>query len=660
VSPMLLVPPIAILLLSIVAILYIIRADKKKRSQIKKNYNKYNKMFYQYERFFLTRAGIRRLYFRLSELSVYSKNELKAVTVKFYTLALGTFWGINITGIFLFRDTFTFILFFIFAYMVKNVLVEKQIDHIHFKLLKQLLESLSSIRQTYLRLGVIPDAIAEAEVGPLLKHAFEDIYLILTAVDGERRLEEFYAATPFKLLQTFSGVCYILNNAGDSTTANGSSNFIQAMGMMHSEVQLEVQKQILQKAKFGLLEYLPVIPLLAIKGIEAFFVYNIPGTSIIYNGPIGYISRVLIVVTAIIGYTTITKINSTMVVTKDDRNDFMKKLLQNDSFETFINDILPKKQKVINRKKNLLKRSLSMKDIKYLYADKVIYTLVTFILSVFFIFFAVELGKEFILSNIKEVSLVAGEKLSDEDILIRRQMDEVYMKTHPMMGASRTRAFVDGYLPLLPEFDKHAQVQRLQTKYQSYYNTYFRWWMLLICFLVGLIAWRVPERMLKMRIRLLKTESEEDVLQLQTIITILMNTSVDTMETLYWLQRQSRTHRNALIDAYHEYPSDPELALYRLKSKVTLPDFKRMVDKLFLTIHQISLADAFSDLISERAHVLRIREITQQTILKKKRSLVSPLALIPLALTAICYILLPLGILGIKEFMKALEMAGIK
>ncbi len=225
--------------------------------------------------------------------------------------------------------------------------------------------------------------------------------------------------------------------------------------------------------------------------------YNIPGTSIIYNGPIGYISRVLIVVTAIIGYTTITKINSTMVVTKDDRNDFMKKLLQNDSFETFINDILPKKQKVINRKKNLLKRSLSMKDIKYLYADKVIYTLVTFILSVFFIFFAVELGKEFILSNIKEVSLVAGEKLSDEDILIRRQMDEVYMKTHPMMGASRTRAFVDGYLPLLPEFDKHAQVQRLQTKYQSYYNTYFRWWMLLICFLVGLIAWRVPERMLK-------------------------------------------------------------------------------------------------------------------------------------------------------------------
>lgn len=657
---MLLIPPIAILILSSFAIFYIIRADKKKRSEIKKDYSKYNRMFYRYDNFFLTRAGIRRLYFRLSELSVYSKKELKAVTVKFYSIALGAFWGINLAGIIMFKDTFTFILFFLFATMVKNILVEKQIDRIHFKLLKQLLDSLSSIRQTYLRLGVIPDSIAEANVGPLLKHAFEDIYMILTAVDGERRLEEFYAATPFKLLQTFSGVCFILNNAGDSKTSNGSSNFIQAMGMMHSEVQLEVQKQILQQAKFGLLEYLPIVPLLAMKGIEAFFISYIPGTAIIYHGPIGYISRVIIVTFAMVGYTTIAKVNSTMAVSKDDRNNVIKKLLQQGSFADFINDILPKKQKIINRKKNLLKRSMSMKDVKYLYAEKVLFSLAAFILSVFFIFFAVELGKDFILRNIREVSLVAGEELSKEDKLIRIQMDEIYMNTHPMMTNNATRNFVDRYLPLLPEFDKSAQVQRLQTKYTSYYNTYFRWWMLLICYGVSLITWFVPERILKSRIRLLKAESSEDVLQLQTVITILMNTSVDTMETLYWLQRQSRTHRNALIDAYHEYPSDPELALYRLKSKVNVPDFKRMVDKLVLTIHQISLADAFSDLISERTHVLRIREITQQAILKKKRSMVSPLALTPIALTAFCYIILPLGILGIKEFLRALEMAGIK
>ncbi|GMQ63548.1 hypothetical protein [Vallitalea maricola] len=652
---MMLLPLILTCVLGIVAIIIVIRKDKKSRNKKTKNYKYYNKMFQKYDNFFLTRNGIEKLYYRIAGLSVYTKREIKATAVKLYSLSIGTFWGINIAGILIFRDIFTSLLLLIFAFMAKNVLVDKQIDRIHFKLLKQLLEALSSIRQAYLRLGVIPDAISEAEVGPLLKHAFEDIYLILTAVDGERRLEEFYASTPFKLLQTFSGVCFILNNAGDSKLSNGSSNFIQAMGMMHSEVQMEIQRLVLQKAKFGILEYLPVVPLVTLRLIEAFFIKQIPGTAIIYHGPLGYISKVLIFVSAIVGYMTITKINSPMVVKKDDRNAFINKLVSNKSFESFIKNIIPKKPRVIKKKKYYLEKSMSSKDIVYLYANKVICFVLGFTLSLFFIYFSVELGKDFILSNVREVSLVGGEELDAEGIATRQKMDEIYLNIHPMLSRNRTEDFVNSYLPHLEEFDKKSQIDRLQTKYKTYYNTYFKWWMLLICYIIAVISWRIPEIVLKARIWLLKTEAEEDVLQLQTIITILMNTSADTMETLYWLQRQSRVHRNILIDAYHEYPSDPELALHRLKSKVALPEFKRMVDKLILTIHQISLADAFSDLISERDHLLRIREITQQSILKKKRSFVSPLSMAPLLLTTACYIIMPLGILGLKEFFFAIQ-----
>ncbi|MCT4687536.1 hypothetical protein [Vallitalea sp.] len=652
---MMFLPLILICVLGIAAIILVIRKDKKSRSKKTKNYKYYNKMFQKYNNFFLTRNGIEKLYYRIAGLSVYTKREIKATAVKFYSLSIGTFWGINIAGILIFRDVFTSLLLLIFAFMAKNVLINKQIDRIHFKLLKQLLEALSSIRQAYLRLGVIPDAISEAEVGPLLKHAFEDIYLILTAVDGERRLEEFYASTPFKLLQTFSGVCFILNNAGDSKLSNGSSNFIQAMGMMHSEVQMEIQRLVLQKAKFGILEYLPVVPLVTLRLIESFFIKQIPGTAIIYHGPLGYISKVLIFVSAIIGYMTITKINSPMVIKKDDRNTFINKLVSNKSFVIFIRNIIPKKPRAIKKKKYYLEKSMSSKDIVYLYANKVICFILAFILSLFFIYFSVELGKDFILSNVREVSLVGGEELDAKDIATRQEMDEIYLNIHPMLSRNRTEDFVNTYLPHLEEFDKKSQIDRLQTKYKTYYNTYFKWWMLLICYVIAFISWWIPEIVLKARIWLLKTEAEEDVLQLQTIITILMNTSADTMETLYWLQRQSRVHRNILIDAYHEYPSDPELALHRLKSKVALPEFKRMVDKLILTIHQISLQDAFSDLISERDHLLRIREITQQSILKKKRSFVSPLSMAPLLLTTVCYIIMPLGILGLKEFFFAIE-----
>lgn len=49
-----------------------------------------------------------------------------------------------------------------------------------------------------------------------------------------------------------------------------------------------------------------------------------------------------------------------------------------------------------------------------------------------------------------------------------------------------------------------------------------------------------------------------------------------TMEALYWLARQSRIYQTAIYFAYHEYPSDPELALNRLKDKSSLPEFQQI------------------------------------------------------------------------------------
>jgi hypothetical protein len=653
------------LVIGVGAVAMIVYVDRQKRAEKKQGITRpnkrllsvaqYYKIFNWYESFFLFRGGITKIHARISELSVYTSQESRIMAVKFYSTSVIVYFVITLMGIIVFKDILMTLLVFLFATVIKISLVDKSIDNIHFKLLKQLLKALSSVRQNYLRLGVIPDSIAEAEAESLLHRSFEDIYLILTAVDGEQRLSEFYASTPFKLLQTFAGVCYLLNNSGDSKLADGSSNFIQAMGMMSAEVQMEVQKLTLQKATFGVLEYLPLAPLIALKIIESFFSGVIPGTSIIYNGSIGYISRTLIVMASILGYMTITKINSAVIVKKDDRSSIVMSLLEFSWFQKLVSNLKPKKLKKLDRKNRILRDSLSMTDINHIYGAKVLYTAVAFALSIFFMFFSVELGRDFIYENVREVSLVAGEELDAKDIDIRRKMDKIYLSYTKVLNHKKTLAFVDHYLPGMSEFDRQAQVQRLITKYNSYHNTYFKWWMIVISYLIAWGAWFLPEIFLKVRAWLLKTEAEEDVLQLQTIITILMNTNVDTMETLYWMERQSRVHKNALFDAYHEYPSDPEFALNKLKARAFLPEFKRMIDKLILTIHQITLAEAFSDLVSEREHVLRLREISQRSVLKKKRAFASPLAMLPVALTAVLYLLVPLGILGFKEFTTALQ-----
>ncbi|MFB9277206.1 hypothetical protein [Cohnella cellulosilytica] len=655
---------IAILLTAVLGITLVILSDRKKararqagtvrKKQRLVSLSTYYRLNRWLDEWFLTRGGYRKVKIRIAELSIYTTQEIQIHSVRVYAISAFSSITLIAAGAIIFKDLFSTLLVVLYALVMNNVLIGKQVDAVHFKLLKQLSLSLSSLRQNYLRTNSISQAIAETEAGSELHRAFEDIYNILTDVDGKKKLDEFYAKTPFRLLCTLAGVCYILNNSGDTKLRDGSSNFLQAMGMMADEVNLEIRRISLQKARFGMLEYLPIAPLLAIGVIESFFTSIIPGTSVMYNGVLGYVSRSVILLASIVGYTIIVRINSAVSVKKDDRNPIVLRLLRREWFARIVADVMPKKQFKKARKQRIIKGALSMTDLRHLYASKLVFGFAAFAVAAVCFFFAVNLGKQFIYDNVREVSLVSGEKLTAEDIRIRHEMDRYYLSLPERMTEGRTKEFVKGKLPKLPPYDQDAQIKRLMEKYNSYYNTYFKWWMVLVSFLISAAATQLPEAMLRARAWLLKTESEEDVLQLQTMISILMNTSTDTLDTLYWLERQSRVHKNALLDAYHEYPSNPDLALNRLKAKAVLPGFKRMVDKLLLTIHQIKLIEAFSDLVTERDHVMRIREISQNTALNKKRSMVSPLAMAPLVLTAVLYILLPLGILGFKEFVAAL------
>ena len=140
-----------------------------------------------------------------------------------------------IAGIICFQDLTASIVIIGFGYLIQNVLVDKQVDKVHFNLIKQLSVCLSSIREQYTKYGTIPDAVNECKKGKLVQSSMEKIYLILTSTDGEDRLDEFRATVPVRLLQTFANVCWLLNDSGDVETEGGTSAFKQAIGLLKSE-----------------------------------------------------------------------------------------------------------------------------------------------------------------------------------------------------------------------------------------------------------------------------------------------------------------------------------------------------------------------------------------------------------------------------------------
>jgi hypothetical protein len=646
---------LATVLGSTVGIYAILITDKKKQNKNSKKQNKMpqtTKAFNFLNNNFLTRKSFRGVVEQLSSLSIFNFKEIRALSVKYYTQSLAASIAMVFAGIIFLREIIAVLLVCVLAVVLHTTLIDKTLDKLHLLMLKELSSALSSVIGAYTRLGNVPDAINESTKGKHLQKAFDKIYLILTSNESEERLDEFYKTVPFQMLQTFAGVCYLLNDIGDEYSPDGSSSFKTSIHLLKNEVDLEIRKVTKRNLLFGNLAYLPLAPIPVIGMLRAFFIANIPGTASFYNGLLGYITQTLVVLASLFGYWIISQMNCMTVVSYDDRSGIIENLMNRRWLKPIIKNVLPKKVGVRRKIETLLRGALSRKDIAYIYTSKMLISFITLIFVIGILFIFTYTGKEYVYNSVSTVSLLGSAQIEATYAAQLKRMDDEILEADRVPRDHDLLVMIKARFPAMSSMDQQEQVDRVIKKYETYHNTYFRWWYVLIAYGVASVTWFVPEMLIQLRRRTVLAEAEEDVLQMQTMLSILMYTNLDTLETLWWLGKQSRIHKAALVYAYHEYPSDPEKALNRLKDKSPLPEFHSIVERLLSTVSQITLAEAFSELISEREHMLSLREMVYEQTVHKRRSLASPLARASLIICVIGYALTPIILLAGMEFGK--------
>ena len=617
----------------------------------------YLKMYTFLTNFFLTQGKMLKITAQISALSIYSRNEIQMLATKYMIISTSVSTGMIIATMFLFKDVISILISVTFALVINNILIDKQIEKVTTEVYKALKHTLSAIRQEYMRLESVPEAIAEADIHPLLRKPFDEIYTILTSANGELKLLRFYEANPFRAIQTFAGICFNINNSGDEKDSYGQSNYVNALTMLTTDVNAEIQRLVTMKAKFGIIEYLPIVPIFAINLIESYFISIMPGTAMIYKGMLGYLGRVLTMLSSIGAYSIITSISSINPIKEDDRSPISNRLLENNQFKQFIFDISPKNHKK-RKLENRLKLALSRKSVMHVYTDKVIWSIGTFIAAILITISIVSLGRDFTMNSTQQLSLVASDEMdgfSKQQIL---ELDYSYFNREVEWTDEEFMLNVKAAMPSLTDLQAIDQVKRIKDKEKALHRAYFHWYYMVIVIAVTCLVWQVPNALLMLRRSLVRTEAEEDFLQLQTLMAILMNTEIDTLESLWQMTQHSRIHKNMLMYAYHSYPSDPEKEIVRLQSKTPIIEFKRFIGKLLLTISDLSLDEAYGDLKIERDHMIRVREIATMEAINKRRALAGPVSLAPLGFLVLFELLIPLGYLGIQEFMGALGGMG--
>lgn len=678
--------PVMIAGLLAVLILMIAGAIILNLSKQKVNYKKQTKqeafyccLYEEYKKFPVLKTYLRVMTKKLSSMSVYSKNEVKSLVSKYLTV---TMVGVVITtsvALLIFSDIASVILCAVLSYILFTTMLEKRMERINYIVYTQLKYAMESIRLEYMRCNDVVEALETAVYGNRIAKIMESIHGVLISTKGELRLKEFFESTPFKPIQTLAYVCYSINNTGDEFDAEGNSTFISTLLIMNKDINQELERQDYQFMKFGKLEYLTLIPIPCIPLIQMFLLKYMPGTSIIIQGMTGYVIRILIIVACIYCYDYISKANSMHVVKEDDRILFIYNLLKYKTLKHFIKNITPK-----NRKRRLLNQKLlnafSKKSIEEFYVEKLLYAVAAFTFCMLLFFSATIAGRNYMLHYTGSLSLISDEKdyndksgkpmYTQQDILdmdmtyiaLRNQgkFDFKHITGNPEDEKEELTQLIRGTMPDINDLQVQDQKARLEKKYDWLQKVRFYWYYIDISFVIAVIGFFLPDINIKKRSNFLKEEEEEEFLQLQTIMTILMSMNCDTMEALEHLTQISTMHKDMLTYCYQGYASNPIKELNIMIDKTPIPDFKRFIEKMKMTVDELSLEEAFSDLIQNREHICNTRDEVLKNNIDNRRNKCGQRAKMPFMMTLILLFVFPLMYMGYTEMMSGInDLQGI-
>ena len=641
----------------------------KKNFKGKKGKNRKTKvLLWTYKKLYafpLSGNKLRKITEQLRMTCTYSTRDMYATAASYYLTSMAAMIFIIGITLALYRDVVSLLVCFAFSAVISNNLIYKKIDRVYFEVYKELRVTISSLRQEYLRLNSVTEAIQECEVGDRLKISINDIQNILSNSNGEIRLQEFIQRTPFRTVQTLARVCYNVANIGDEVDSHGQSSFIQALTLMSTDINLELERIQYKRSKFGNMENLALAPLFLIKIIEMAITKMMPGTFIIYSSLIGYGIRVFILLSSIIVYSVISEINTMQTMQENDRNEFVSNLLKNRVIHNFVAGYAPKnaKRRLVQQK---LDKALSKKTILEFYLEKLVLATVLGILSLMLVISTPQISYNVLINSTASIGLIADSSVNDkgpteEELLA---MDNAFIAECDAQGKvmelEEATEFVANHVSGLTGMEQGDQATRIIKKYETLKSIGWKFYYLIVVLVVALIGWFIPNKHLNLRTKLVKTEAEEDFMQLQTLMTILMTSNCDTLEALEQMTEISKIHKDMLTYCYHGFPSNPELELARLSSKTNIVEFKRFIDKLKLTISDLSLKEAFSDMIIEREYINSIKKMTALKTIDENKNLCDMYIKIPNYSLVVGTVLYPIIVLGISEIQKlAAQMTNL-
>lgn len=536
------------------------------------------------------------------------------------------------------------------SYVVITEIVTNSVNALEFMILEQFQDAIQKVRHHYHECKMVDQSILRCidEVPYEIGLHLQTIYDIITSQNMKYETDKYIDACPDKMMLTFLAICSSIQEAGDGLI-DGKSKFLTGLEQLKADVADEILMRKRSKYAFMGLSWISLFPVIAVKPAESWVVTNMEEVKSFYSGIYGIVSMIAIFVLSFIAHALIVSLRDKEREIEKD-NDLFAKIADVPVISDFLSKVIRKNFSRYNYYNNEMKGMGDHTGPKAFLLKRVTFAVVTFVATILILFFSGISQKINDLNDFSE-AFATSTVPNDE---YRENMRSI-AKEYTAMSKKDDIKPEDLTLKIMKETglkQTYAEqvAELVYSRLSDYYNTYFKWFYILIALALATVGYMVPVWMLKFKHPVINMRKQEEVLQFQSLILILMYMDgINLEEILEWLERFSYCFKEEIATCRMNLNSGQERALSDMQALVQYQPFSNFVDNM-KAIDKVGVIDAFDEVKQEREYSRKQKEIEMTESLKEKASKARIASYVPVFATLILCMLVPMSLYAVQMY----------
>ena len=559
----------------------------------------------------------------------------------------------------------------IFELFIVDTMVDGMVDKIDNNLLKEQVDFFAEIRHAYHEYNMVEEAIYQISLDDEknVSKQGEKIYEILISDDPETELEKYYDVAPNSYLKEFAGISYMTKEFGDRKDNDNSSLYLKNIDNITQEMQIEILKRDKLNYVFQSLPFISIAPVLLIEPLKSWATSNFAFTADFYNGKIGTVMQILIVLVTVIAYIMVRKIKDNggvQVDTSTNENPWQAKVYKTPVLKQIINNFVPKPgSKDYRKMQKLMKDSASKAKMEWIYINRISLAIVTMVISILFFSLLHKIAINWVYTEPTTETEVLGQ-LSEKD---QKKAEELTEQDNYFLDKLKgdldiTQEEIEREMIKSPYYEEDDEeiptdAERILNKLKVVNSEYMQWFEILLAMAFAVIAYMTPVWLMIFQKKMRQMEMENEVMQFQTIILMLMKIERISVEMiLEWLERYSNIFKEPIARCVNNYEAGAWEALEELKNSVTNQDMIRIVESLQAAVEKIPIKAAFHELDADKDYHQERRKHANDVLVSRKGLIGKAVGFTPLIGLFVGYLIIPLVVIGLSKMSTTFTQLG--